>query len=113
MRRIAFTAAVAGMLALNGCALTPELVGRVQVEQAKIEAAIREGCAVANMAAAVAAPFAAAPMVAGVLVYVHAGCGTAEAVAALTTKAVHDPGTIAWVTQLAETLNNAVRAVRG
>lgn len=108
-RTIAGATFAAGFsLAIGMAACTSQQVGQVQGGQAKIEAAIVEACGVANAAAALAAPYSAIPAVAGVIIYVQAGCGTAQAVAGLVTKAVNDPSTIAWVMKLSATLRDIV-----
>lgn len=98
-------------LVIGAC--TPQQLATVQTDQAKIEAAIVEGCQAVNAAATVAAPFSAVPQVGAILAFAQAGCGTAGAVAGLITKAVNDPSTIAWVQRLAEQLREAVATVRG
>ena len=103
--------ALAGALAVFGC--TPAQFTRAQALQAKIEAATVEACGVANQVAAIAAPFSGVPQVAGMLSFVSAGCGTSEAVAALVTKALNDPSTIAWTQHLADQLREAIAKVRG
>jgi hypothetical protein len=110
MRKLYFAAA--SLLALAGCAVTPTDVTTAQTTQAKIASAVTGACADANAAAALAAPFAVVPQVAGVLTFITAGCAGAGAVAALTTKAVNDPSTIAWAEGLAGQVNGAVAAVK-
>ena len=90
---------------LFGC--TPQDAAKVEATQAKIESAINRACADANAAAALAAPFAFDPKVAGVMVYVQGSCAAGNAIAALTTKAVNDPATIAWAQNLAGMLKTA------
>jgi hypothetical protein len=108
-------AGIAGVLALNAC--TPQQVAtgfdKAQDVQAKIEAAIVEGCGAVNAAAAIAAPFAAVPQVGAILSFAEAGCGTAGAVSALVTKAVNDPSTILWTQRLAGQLHGAAAMARG
>lgn len=110
MRKLCFAAA--SLFALAGCSITPADVTTAQATQAKIASAVTGACADANAAAALAAPFAAVPQVAGVLTFIEAGCATADAVAALTTKAVNDPSTIAWAEGLAGQVNGAVATVK-
>ena len=55
-----------------------------------------------------AAPFAAVPQVGAVMLYGAAACGSAEAIAGLTTKAVSDPNTVVWTQNLAKTISGAV-----
>lgn len=97
-------------LVLAAC--TPQQVATVQTDQAKIEAAIVEGCGVVNAAAAAAAPFAAVPQVGAILTFATASCATGSAVAGMVTKAVNDPSTVAWVQRLGDQLREAVAAVR-
>lgn len=106
------TAATLFLGACSGFNLA-SFTNKVQVDQTKIEAAIDASCTAANAAAAIAAPFASVPQVAGVLTFVSAGCGTSEAVAALVTKAVNDPGTIAWTQKLVSDVQTAVAQAQG
>lgn len=104
-------------LLLGACAgiIPAGVVTTVQADQAAIQAKIVEGCGIANTAAAGVSmtPLAAIPQVAGVLTFITGSCVGAQAIAALTTKAVNDPSTIAWLTGLPVTLRAAVAQVRG
>jgi hypothetical protein len=101
-------------LALNGCgASSPATVatnvqGAVSSMASKVEAA----CVDANTAATDAKPFAAVPAVSDIISFVTAGCSTADAIAALTVKAVDDPTTVAWAESLATDLKNAVAEIK-
>jgi hypothetical protein len=101
-------AAVLTLVALSACTMA-----EVQTNQARIEAAIVEGCGAVNAAAAIAAPFAAIPQVGAILGFAQAGCGTAGAVSALVTKALDDPRTILWTQRLAGQIPETVATVRG
>lgn len=104
---------LAGMLtACSTGAGTPQTtVAGVQNTQQAIQTAIGTACQDVNAASALAAPFAGVPQVAGVLTFATASCGTADAIAALVTKAVTDPTTIAWAENLASQLKAAVAAI--
>lgn len=110
MRKLMLAAPIA-CLSLLAC--TPQDAANVQALQTKIQNAINMACADATTAAGFAAPFASDPTVTSILGYVEAGCGTATAVAALVTKAVNDPGTIAWTENLAGQLQTAVAKLSG
>ncbi len=117
MRNLFLTTALIAVLA--ACSTTPITsaivaagVTTVQVDQAKIQAAVVGACGDATTAAAVASPFAFVPQVAGVITFINGGCGTADAVAALVTKAVNDPATIAWAEGLAAQVKAAVASVK-
>jgi hypothetical protein len=90
---------VAALCLLTGC--TADQVASVQANQAKVQAAIQSACADVNSAAALAAPFSAIPQIGAILDYATASCATANAMAALTSKAVNDPATVAWAQNLA------------
>lgn len=79
----------------------------VQVDQAKIQSGIVAACGDVQAAMAIAAPFAAIPQVGAVMDYGQASCVGAQAIAALTTKALNDPVTVAWTQQLANKIRSA------
>jgi hypothetical protein len=106
---IATAAALAvAALAVMGC--SQQQVAQVQTTQTDVQAAVQTACTDVNAAAALAAPFSAIPEVGGALVYATASCATADAVAAMATKAVDDPTTIAWLDNLASEIKAAVPA---
>jgi hypothetical protein len=57
-----------------------------------------------------AAPFSTIPQVGAVMDYGAAACVGSEAIAALVTKAVNDPNTVAWTQGLAKTIAGAAKA---
>lgn len=102
---IAFMVPAGLAVTLGGC--NPA----VSADQAKISTAIETACTDVTSAAALAAPFAAgSPSLASVLTFATASCGSADAVAALATKAVNDPTTVAWAENLAAELKAALPA---
>jgi hypothetical protein len=116
-KRIALIAALFGALVACSATSTTQTnmdasAKTVQVDQSKIAAAVTTACSDATTAAGFAAPFSAVPEVAGVVTFVNAGCGTADAVSALVSKAVNDPSTIAWAEKLAGQVNTAVSAAK-
>jgi hypothetical protein len=97
------------ILLLCGCASPPPPT-QIQADQAQIQAAIVGACNKVQIAMTLAAPFAAIPQVGAVMDYGKAACFGGEAIAALTTKAVNDPRTIAWVEDLAQKIANAPKS---
>ena len=79
----------------------------IQANQAQIQSDIVSACSVVNNAMTLAAPFAAIPQVGALLLYGKAACFGTEAVAALVTKALADPNTVAWTQNLAKTIANS------
>jgi hypothetical protein len=91
-------------------ACSAEEVAKVQGGQAAVQAAISGACADVNAANALAAPFSIIPQVGAIMDYGTAACGGATAVAALVTKAVNDPTTVAWTQNLAAQIKAAIPA---
>lgn len=77
--------------------------------QQQVQQGIASACGDVNAAMSLAAPFAAVPQVGAVMLYGAAACGTAQAVSALTTKAMSDPATQAWTQGLAQQIKASVR----
>jgi hypothetical protein len=99
------------LFALTACNSTQVPV--VQSDVTKAATAIAAACQDANTAASAAAPFAPlTPVIPAITLYVQAGCGTADAIAALVAKTVDDPTTVAWAENLATELNSAIAAVK-
>lgn len=90
----------------------PPQVVTVQTDVGKVAAAVESVCGDALGAAQLASPFSLIPQVAGVLTFVNASCGSADAIAALTVKAVNDPSTVAWAEGLATMLKSDVAALK-
>lgn len=95
------------------CLLTAcsEPAAVIQTRQARIQADINVACGVVNNAMILAAPFAVVPQVGAVMLYGEASCGTTEAIAALTTKALSDPNTIVWVQNLGKTIADSPKHI--
>lgn len=79
-----------------------------------IATSVQTACTAVNTTASgiQASPLALIPEVSGVIPYVTAACGTADAVASMVQKAVDDPNTIAWIENLNADLIADVNAIK-
>lgn len=110
MRKFSLT--TLGLATVLSACSAPQ-VAQVQNGQATVAAAIQTACGDVNAAAALAAPFSAIPQVGAILDYATASCVGANAVAALVTKAINDPTTIAWTENLATQIKAIIPAKSG
>jgi hypothetical protein len=110
LRKLLASVAVAAMLV--GCSSAQVSTGATDV--GTVATAVQTACTTVNTTATAigASPLALIPQVAGVIPYVTAACGTAEAVAAMVSKAVSDPTTVAWITNLNTELQADITAVK-
>ena len=106
----AFLGACALPVTVNTAPTTAEaaVAATVQTDVSSVATMVESACKDVNVAASLAAPFSIVPQIGAVLTFANASCGGADAIAALTVKAVNDPSTVAWAEGLATTINTAV-----
>jgi len=107
-RRLLIT--VSATVLLASCSATQ--LATVQNDSTVISSAISAACTDVTAASNLAAPFVAVPAIAVVLSYATASCSGATAIAALVTKAVNDPTTVAWAENLAVELKALVAQIK-
>lgn len=99
---------LAGVLALTACGQTPaQIVATVQRDQASVQADLDKACAdvaAAETLANLVPPVAALPQAQTIEGFIAGSCIAGQATAALVTKAVTDPTTVAWTENLATEL---------
>jgi len=99
-KHLRMTLAAFFLAMLTACSTAQVQTGTTDV--ATVASDVQTACTAVNATAAAvqASPLAMVPQVASVLPYVTGSCGTAAAVAAMVSKAVTDPTTVAWINGL-------------
>jgi hypothetical protein len=100
MRRFIIAGTVLGLAACTTATVDRD-IAKAQSVVAQAATDIGAACGAVNAAAGFAAPFSAIPQVGSILMFATASCGGADAIAALTAKAINDPSTVAWAQNLA------------
>ncbi len=104
--------AVVLSLALLACACTPAQIQTAQTDVTAVQAGLAGACADVAQAEAMANTFGVAlvPQAATIEGFIGGSCVAGQATAALVSKAVNDPSTVAWTENLATQLKGTLKS---